>query len=71
MASYKFFNSCYNCRPPKRYPGCHATCPNYAEDKKNYNAIKVVADLEKQLDAAIHTPGFYQTLKRKRNREKK
>lgn len=71
MAAYKFFSACYYCKPPKRHPGCHATCPDYIEDKKNYNAMKEVADMEKQTNAVVHTPGFYQTLKRKRNREKK
>ena len=22
---------CYGCKPPKRTPTCHATCPEYAE----------------------------------------
>lgn len=22
-------NPCYGCKPPKRQPGCHATCPDY------------------------------------------
>lgn len=23
---------CRHCVPPKRYPGCHATCPEYIEE---------------------------------------
>ena len=71
MAAYKFFSSCYHCKPPKRHPGCHATCPNYAEDKKNYDTMKANADFERKMNETIRTPGFYQTLKRKRNKEKR
>ena len=71
MADYKFFASCYSCKPPKRRPGCHATCPEYLEDKKNYEAVKTLKDFERKMDDAVHTPGFYQTLKRKRNKERK
>ena len=71
MSAYKHFNACYYCKPPRRHPGCHATCPDYAEDKKNYDAIKANAEFERQMNDAMHTPGFYQTLKRKRNREKR
>jgi hypothetical protein len=71
MSAFKFFNSCYNCKPPKRYPGCHATCPDYAKDKADYENMKAIVDYEKKMDDAVHTPGFYRTLKRKRNKEKK
>ena len=73
MAEFKYFSSCYHCKPPKRHPGCHATCPGYAEDKKNYEIVKENEDYERKMNAAMDTPGFYQTLrrKRKRNRERK
>ena len=28
---------CYPCKPPKRYPGCHGICPEYAEQKAQHD----------------------------------
>lgn len=38
MANY--FEECQKCVPPTRHPGCHATCPHYAEAKAKYDADK-------------------------------
>lgn len=27
------FASCHACTAPKRHPGCHGSCPEYAADK--------------------------------------
>lgn len=27
---------CYNCVPPKRYPGCGANCQEYKDEKARY-----------------------------------
>jgi hypothetical protein len=32
------FQSCYKCTPPKRTPGCHATCKDYAAAKAQHDA---------------------------------
>lgn len=52
---------CKNCVPPKRYPGCGATCPDYIidnafhqvekEERNKQNALK--ADLYRQREKAI------------------
>lgn len=31
---------CHNCKPPKRYPGCGANCPEYKKEKAKYVADK-------------------------------
>lgn len=32
-----FFECCYKCAPPKRYPGCHASCRGYLDARKRYD----------------------------------
>jgi hypothetical protein len=29
---------CYGCKPPKRTPTCHATCPEYTQQKAQHDA---------------------------------
>ena len=33
-----FFDCCYKCVPPKRYPGCSAKCPEYKERRAKWDA---------------------------------
>lgn len=33
-----YFEECHKCVPPKRHPGCHATCPHYAAGRAKYDA---------------------------------
>ena len=35
-----FFECCHKCVPPKRYPGCSGTCPEYAEQRVLFDAQK-------------------------------
>jgi hypothetical protein len=39
--------SCKGCVPPKRFPGCHGSCPDYIREKAEYNARKAEADKKK------------------------
>ena len=39
-----YFEDCHYCVPPERHPGCHATCPRYAEGKARYEADKAEAN---------------------------
>lgn len=32
---------CHHCVPPKRHPGCHDRCPEYAEEKAVYEQRKL------------------------------
>lgn len=36
----KLFECCENCKPPKRHPTCHDTCPEFAIDKAFYEVFK-------------------------------
>lgn len=71
MGEIKYFSSCYRCEPPKRHPGCHATCPEYIEDRKAYDTMKEAVEYEKKLNTAIVTPGLERSLKRYRKRKDK
>ncbi len=33
-------NCCHYCVPPKRHPGCHDHCPEYAAEKAEHNRLK-------------------------------
>jgi hypothetical protein len=38
---------CRFCVAPKRYPGCHSTCPEYRYERALYDERKAAADQEK------------------------
>ena len=38
---------CRPCVPPKRHPGCHGSCPEYADEKAEHERLKA-ADYEKR-----------------------
>lgn len=44
---------CKGCTPPKRHPSCHATCPEYIEDKAAHDARKAKRDKERDIGCAI------------------
>lgn len=35
------FKCCMECKPPKRYLGCHDRCPEYIKIKKANDSIRV------------------------------
>lgn len=39
---------CYNCVPPKRHPGCHSTCPEYIEEKKQSEKMREAIRQQKE-----------------------
>jgi hypothetical protein len=45
--------SCKGCVAPKRYPGCHAVCQEYLEQKAAYDERKAELDKEQQIKQAI------------------
>ena len=49
---YEPSDECHACRPPKRYPGCHAVCPvGIAQAKKNAERYaETLSDLRAQPD---------------------
>lgn len=52
----KLFTCCHKCKPPKRGPTCHSTCPEYLRDKAENERLKQIdkRDLEADL-YAIYT----------------
>lgn len=47
------FNACRNCVAPKRHPGCHANCPEYLQEKAEYDIKKAVADKQKAVKEGL------------------
>lgn len=48
MAKYNPFECCQNCVPPKRQPGCHDRCPEYAEAWILFEARKSVLEADRE-----------------------
>ena len=42
---------CFNCKPPKRYPGCGDHCPEYKEEK-----AKLAADKQREKEYLENHP---------------
>ena len=38
---------CYGCVAPKRYPGCHGTCPEYLAEKVKHDE-EMAADYQRR-----------------------
>lgn len=45
--------SCKGCVAPKRYPGCHAVCQEYLEQKAWHDERKAELDKERKIEQAI------------------
>ena len=48
------FEHCRYCVAPKRHPGCHSTCPEYKQDRENYNTMKAELDKKKKMYDEIY-----------------
>ena len=44
---------CYGCTAPKRYPGCHSHCPDYAKEKAADDAKKAEERKKRDIEYAI------------------
>ena len=40
---------CMNCEKPKRYPGCHAQCPEFLAEKEEYDRVKATEYAKRHL----------------------
>lgn len=45
---------CQFCVAPKRYPGCHAVCPEYTKEKAEYEALKAQDDKKRKVKGDIY-----------------
>lgn len=63
--------SCRYCTPPKRYPGCHANCPEYLADKAKHDELKAANDKKRAVEGEIYhqrDDRVYKAKKRSRRR---
>lgn len=44
---------CKDCVPPKRYPGCHSHCPEYIEEKAEYERLKAIDQRKRDVQHRI------------------
>jgi hypothetical protein len=49
----RHFQACHKCVAPKRFPGCHDVCKEYADEKAAYEEIQNGFRQEKSVDACI------------------
>lgn len=45
--------SCKGCTPPKRYPGCHGSCPEYLAQKEQHDKEKAIIDQKKRIESGL------------------
>ena len=63
---------CCGCVAPKRYPGCHAVCPEYIKERAEYDRRKAIHDREQRVDIAIYVgrnEKVYKAFKNRRNKK--
>lgn len=53
----KYFESCKNCIPPVRHPGCHHTCDNYIKSRLQLDKDKEVLQKQKDKEDLTYTFG--------------
>lgn len=63
--------SCYGCVAPKRYPGCHSVCPDYAKDDAEHQARKEKERQEKYMDSILTSQKVNAVAKAMRHNRKK
>ena len=59
-------NCCQFCVAPKRYPGCHDRCSEYAVEKANHNAQKLEYEKRKRIEYGLncqYASGVYKARK--------
>ena len=62
---------CHFCVAPKRYPGCHGTCPEYLKERAEYDKRKDARDKKDAILKGIYeerTGKVIRANRRKRNR---
>lgn len=52
-----YFEKCQHCVPPERHPGCHGTCPYYAEAKARHDADKAKQEAGRDVWHYCHNKG--------------
>ena len=63
---------CYGCVAPKRYPGCHAQCPEYIQEKAVHDAQNEAVWQKKKISngiTSIRTAGVNKAIRKGRIRK--
>ena len=58
--------SCKDCVAPKRYPGCHAVCPEYLAEKDQHDKKKAIIDYNRRIYNGLNSQavnGIYRSQK--------
>lgn len=64
--------ACKGCVAPKRYPGCHGSCPDYLADRAEYDRLKAIYDREQRVIGEIYSSRsekVYKAMKDRRNKK--
>ncbi len=62
----KIIRCCKDCKPPKRRPACHDSCPDYLAEKNKMQEIKNAENVDKQIKD-YHSEMIDKRLKRLEN----
>ena len=65
-------NSCNGCVAPKRYPGCHGSCPKYITAKEEHDRRKEALDKERMITIGIYEnrgEKVYKAMKHRRSKK--
>ena len=62
---------CRYCTAPKRYPGCHGSCPEYLADRAEYDRLKKDYDRERDIGCAIENDRAKKVYNAMKNRRRK
>lgn len=63
--------SCMGCVPPKRYPGCHSHCPEYAKEKAQYEKDMDVQKQKIAIESGITSQKYQGVARAYRKKGKK
>lgn len=68
------FECCYKCKAPKRHPGCHDHCEEYAEARAKLDALKAEESRQRAIRQGVHDQqarNVERALKKKRRYHKR
>lgn len=63
-------NCCHYCVAPKRYPGCHDHCPEYAEEKAENDRLRELDAKKRYINNGIYEQRTRSVVKAVKHRRK-
>ena len=58
---------CMDCKAPKRYPGCHGTCPDYIKEKAEHDAERAEENRKRSIEHGLNAQKASGVKRAKRN----